>query len=106
MFLPAHFSTSVARAIWSDRFYTYAAGWGTNILTGRTEALMWSRRSCWADLTHNEVVDDEDFLPFVASYNEMVCPAMLCPADLNDDGMVDDADFQLFASAYDALICP
>ncbi len=105
-FLPASFVTSTARAIWSDRFNTYAAGWGENSATGRTEALLWSRKSCWADLTHNEVVDDEDFAPFVVAYDELICPALLCPADLNDDGVVDDADFQLFVAAYDALLCP
>jgi len=106
VFLPAGFTLSNARGIWSDRFNTHVVGWGTNSATGRTEALLWSRASCWADLTHNEVVDDADFVPFVQAYNDLVCPALLCPADLNDDGVVDDADFQLFVVAYDALLCP
>ena len=105
-FVPPNYTSSTARAIWSDRFQTFAAGWATNASTGRTEALMWSRASCWADLTHNEVVDDEDFSPFAIAYDDLICPAKLCPADLNDDGVVDDADFQLFVAAYDALLCP
>jgi hypothetical protein len=105
-FVPSSFTSSTARAIWSDRFHTYAAGWGTNSQTGRTEALMWTRASCWADLTHNEVVDDEDFSPFAVAYDELICPAKLCPADLNDDGVVDDADFQLFVAAYEVMTCP
>jgi hypothetical protein len=104
--LPVEFISSNARGIWSDRFNTYVVGWGTNSATERTEALMWSRASCWADLTHNEVVDDEDFSPFAIAYDELICPAKLCPADLNDDGVVDDADFQLFVAAYDSLLCP
>lgn len=106
VFLPASFTLSNARGIWSDPVNTYVVGWGTNSVTGRTEALLWTRASCWADLTHNEVVDDEDFSPFALAYDELICPAKLCPADLNDDGVVDDADFQLFVSAYDALLCP
>lgn len=104
--LPTDFDTSNARGIWSDRFNTYVVGWGTNSATGRTEALMWSRKSCWADLTHDELVDDADFAPFAAAYDEMICPAKLCLSDFNDDGVVDDEDFQIFVAAYEAMVCP
>lgn len=65
---------------------------------------------CRADLNTDDVVDNDDFLLFVAEYNRFDCtdPAMLrlCPADLNDDGVVDSSDFALFVAAYNELLCP
>ncbi|MGH7244475.1 MAG: hypothetical protein ACREJD_13775 [Phycisphaerales bacterium] len=65
---------------------------------------------CWADLTCDQQVDDQDFVIFANAYNLLECsdPAMpaLCPADLNFDGFVDDTDFSIFATAYDVLTCP
>ncbi|MGH7244086.1 MAG: hypothetical protein ACREJD_11760 [Phycisphaerales bacterium] len=56
------------------------------------------------------MVEDADFVDFVAAYNILACddPAMPvgCPADLNGDGFVDDEDFVLFVGAYNALVCP
>ena len=104
--LPSDFDTSNARGIWSDRSRTYVVGWGADSATGRTEALMWSRKSCWPDLTHDEFVDDADFVPFAAAYDEMICPEKLCLSDFNDDGVVDDEDFQIFVAGYDAMVCP
>ncbi|MBL8887447.1 MAG: hypothetical protein JNK16_12370 [Phycisphaerales bacterium] len=64
---------------------------------------------CQSDLTCDNVVDDADFVVFVAAYNVLDCadPAMAvgCPADLNGDGLVDDADFVVFVSAYNNLGC-
>lgn len=105
-FLPNGFTSSNARGIWSDYSMTYVVGWGVNSTNGRTEAILWSRQSCWPDLTHNEVVDDDDFAQFIIAYDTMICPEKLCLSDFNDDGLVDDADFQLFVVAYDALLCP
>lgn len=62
--------------------------------------------ACGADLAPDGLVDDVDFLQFVAAYNEFVCPTQRCPADLNVDGFVDDLDFGLFAVQYDSLLCP
>ncbi len=66
--------------------------------------------SCPADLNHDSVVDDADFVVFAAAYNILDCadPAMPagCPADLNADQVVDDADFVIFVAAYNALLCP
>ena len=66
--------------------------------------------SCPGDLNSDGVVDDSDFVIFVASYNILDCtdPTMPagCPGDLNADGLVDDADFSIFVVAYDALLCP
>jgi uncharacterized membrane protein len=65
---------------------------------------------CFADLTADDLVDDSDFLLFVAAYDQLDCadPAMPvgCPSDLNRDGVVDDADFQVFVLAYNELLCP
>ncbi len=64
---------------------------------------------CPADLTHDWIVEDSDFVVFANAYDILDCadPSMplWCPSDINRDGMVDDADFVLFAGAYDALLC-
>jgi len=66
--------------------------------------------ACPADLNHDAVVDDADFVIFVPAYNLLDCadPAMPpnCPADMNRDGLVNDADFVIFLSQYNELICP
>jgi len=66
--------------------------------------------SCPADLNHDDVVDDADFVIFVPAYNLLDCadPSMPagCPADMNRDGVVDDADFVIFLAQYNELICP
>ncbi|MBL8887133.1 MAG: hypothetical protein JNK16_10755, partial [Phycisphaerales bacterium] len=53
-------------------------------------------RLCPGDLNSDGLVDDSDFLIFLASYNILDCsyPSMpaLCPGDLNQDSLVDDAD--------------
>ncbi len=65
---------------------------------------------CPADLNRDRLVNDDDFLIFVAAYDILDCadPSMPagCGADLNSDAVVDDADFSIFALAYDALLCP
>ncbi|MBN8596439.1 MAG: hypothetical protein J0L78_02070 [Planctomycetes bacterium] len=67
-------------------------------------------RSCLADNTLDNTVDDEDFVNFVAGYDVLDCNAFAmapgCPADIDQNGVVDDADFVLFALAYNDLICP
>ncbi|MBX3387919.1 MAG: hypothetical protein KF691_00540 [Phycisphaeraceae bacterium] len=66
--------------------------------------------ACPGDLNGDGLVEDTDFVIFVAAYNILDCadPSMPagCPADLNSDGFVDDADFVLFVAAYNDLICP
>jgi len=66
--------------------------------------------SCTGDLNNDSVVDDSDFVVFVAGYNLLLCsdPGMTagCPADFNSDGQVDDQDFPPFVVAYNALACP
>jgi len=66
--------------------------------------------TCPADFNHDSMVDDADFIVFVAGYNILDCadPTMTpgCHADLNGDGFVEDADFVLFLAAYSELVCP
>lgn len=65
---------------------------------------------CPADLNADALVDDADFVLFLASYNILDCadPSMppLCPGDLNADNLVDDTDFTIFVAAYNELLCP
>lgn len=66
--------------------------------------------ACAADLNHDGLVDDADFVFFAQAYDLLDCsgPGMPpgCPADFNHDSVVDDSDFVSFAAAYDALLCP
>jgi len=65
---------------------------------------------CPADLDADGLVQDSDFVVFIAAYNTLDCADVAmpfeCPADLNADGFVDDSDFVLFVQAYDSLFCP
>jgi len=65
--------------------------------------------SCTGDLNSDTLVDDSDFVLFVAAYNLLDCldPNMPvgCPADFNHDGAVDDGDFVIFIVAYNTLVC-
>ncbi|MBL8876413.1 MAG: hypothetical protein JNM86_11515 [Phycisphaerae bacterium] len=64
---------------------------------------------CPADLSLDRVVDDADFVLFLAAYDNYVCPESVppsCWADLNNDDAVDDQDFVLFLAAYNELLCP
>lgn len=78
--------------------------WGVDDIQWITSA------SCPGDLNGDGLVDDSDFVIFVAAYNILDCadPSMPagCPADLNSDGFVDDSDFVGFVGAYNELLCP
>ncbi|MGH7244874.1 MAG: hypothetical protein ACREJD_15785 [Phycisphaerales bacterium] len=69
-----------------------------------------SHEGCDADLNFDKLVDDADFIIFVAAYNILDCadPTMpaSCVSDVNNDQLVDDADFVLFLAAYNELVCP
>ncbi len=56
---------------------------------------------CQADLNHDGLVDDADFVAFVFHYDRLVSVG----ADFNDDGLTEDSDFVTFCGAYDALLC-
>lgn len=64
---------------------------------------------CPADLNHDWIVEDADFVQFAAGYEILDCadPSMTlwCPADLDHDGFVDDSDFIEFVEAYSQLLC-
>lgn len=66
--------------------------------------------NCPCDLNHDGLVNDDDFVIFVAAYNLLDCtdPTMPagCPADFNADQLVNDDDFVIFVPAYNALECP
>lgn len=61
--------------------------------------------SCAADFNNDGLVDDADFVEFVARYNELLTPGAFRPGDLNGDSLCDDADFVLFVAAYNDLLC-
>ncbi len=98
--------------------YTYAASGLADGACGgacfHSELVNWQSEvrfeplECPADLNGDNVVDDSDFVIFVAAYNELLCPdePAACPGDLNGDGLVEDSDFVIFASAYNELLCP
>ncbi len=77
---------------------TNAAGFDEEALTFRF--------NCSADFNCDGVVDDEDFVIFLPSYNALTIPPASPKCDLNYDGIVEDADFSLFVVQYDALLCP
>ncbi len=69
-----------------------------------------TRGPCPADLNGDGVVDDADFVIFVAAYNLLYCSDALmpegCASDLTNDGYVLDDDFVAFVPAYNDLLCP
>lgn len=74
-------------------------------------AASWVRANVWkpacaADLNNDGLVDDADFVYFVAAYDYLLCDPPGCPTDFNGDWVTDDADFLIFAAAYDQLVCP
>lgn len=60
--------------------------------------------TCLADLNFDGVVDDSDFVLFVADYDALIVEAQT-GGDFNGDGQCDDSDFVIFVAAYDALLC-
>ncbi|MBX3381637.1 MAG: hypothetical protein KF805_16195 [Phycisphaeraceae bacterium] len=61
--------------------------------------------SCAADFNNDGLVDDSDFVVFVAKYNTLLVPGEFRPGDLNGDSVCDDSDFVIFAAAYNDLLC-
>lgn len=69
-----------------------------------------ARAFCPWDLNNDGLVNDDDFVVFLAAYNILDCtdgsmPAG-CPADFTFDTLVDDLDFQAFLGPYGELLCP
>jgi hypothetical protein len=50
-FLPPEFENSVATGVWTDGTTTRVCGWGSNTLTSRGEALLWSIACAGAGIT-------------------------------------------------------
>jgi len=90
-------------------FASVAPGFSVQYFANKVRVI-YTGPTCPADLNHDDVVDDADFVIFVPAYNILDCadPTMPpdCPADLNRDGVVDDADFVIFLAQYNELICP
>ncbi|MBX3380317.1 MAG: dockerin type I repeat-containing protein [Phycisphaeraceae bacterium] len=65
---------------------------------------------CEGDLNEDGLVEDADFVLFLAQYNILDCAdetmPEFCSADLNFDGFVDDSDFVIFLMGYNDLLCP
>jgi len=62
---------------------------------------------CPADLNHDGVVEDADFVLFASQYDALIqADGPFAGADLNGDAYVDDSDFVEFVSAYNTLLCP
>lgn len=85
-----------------------SGGCSNKELFGWESQLTFEPLACPADLNGDEIVEDADFVIFVAAYNDLLCPEAPaeCPADFNHDGLVDDADFVYFVGAYNDLVCP
>jgi len=66
--------------------------------------------ACVGDMNADLLVDDADFVVFLAAYNILDCADLemptTCPADFNRDSFVDDSDFVIFLLAYNQLLCP
>ncbi len=77
---------------------------GTMLFTSMAQFL-----NCAGDLNRDGVVDDADFVLFVAEYDILDCAdgaiPVGCPGDLNGDLVVDDGDFSVFVVGYDGLVC-
>jgi hypothetical protein len=103
-FLPAGFSESIARGISSDGVNMYVVGNGYNTLTGRNEALLWTRPlpspPCPADFNGDGVLDFFDYSAFVECFETGVCGENT--ADFNNDGFVDFFDYDAFVEAFEA----
>ena len=68
------------------------------------------RAYCPCDLNNDGVVEDSDFVIFLAAYNILDCADASmpfgCPSDFNYDGVVEDSDFVIFLAAYNEYVCP
>ncbi|MBN8597393.1 MAG: S8 family serine peptidase [Planctomycetes bacterium] len=87
--------------VWFAKIDAAAVNVGTQgyglVLTGNV-----AEATCICDLNADGMVDDADFVLFVASYDLLEDPL----GDFNGDGATDDADFVTFVIAYNELICP
>lgn len=92
---------SPAPGVWFARIDAAAVNVGTQgyglVVTGNV-----AEATCICDLNADGLVDDPDFVLFVASYDLLEDPL----GDFNGDGVTDDADFVIFLDSYNELLCP
>lgn len=72
VFLPAEYRSSLARGISSDGANLYVAGSGHNTLTGREEALLWTR--CLLPIFSNQLVSQVVCLSGATSFSVAIGP--------------------------------
>jgi hypothetical protein len=115
-FLPAGYTSSEARGVWSDGSTTYVVGFARNSTTNQNEAIMWVREDdCYANCdgsTTEPILNVEDFTCFI---NEFATASTLPPAQqlthyANCDGSTTEPilnveDFICFIDAF-AAGCP
>ncbi|MGH7242459.1 MAG: S8 family serine peptidase [Phycisphaerales bacterium] len=95
-----HTATDVGVAGKDDNF-----GWGI-INVRKAAEYLHGRIRCPGDLAYDNLVDDADFVAFVAAYNDLVSPGgAYTGGDFNGDGLTDDADFVIFVHSYNDLLC-
>ena len=110
LLLPAGFQNSTARGIWSDGTITRVAGYGTNNLTGRDEALVWTLgnsiatsgaccqgTSCTAT---TQAACTGTFLGTSAVCGTAGNPTTCCPANFDDANGLDVQDIFSFLAAW------
>jgi hypothetical protein len=94
-FVPAGFARSVALSISNDPCVISIAGYGYNTITGREEALLWTRPKADFDGDGN-IGTDTDIAAFFACLGGSCCAHCLT-ADFNNDGNIGtDADIEAF----------
>jgi hypothetical protein len=93
--LPAGFSHHThAKGISSNGSVTRVSGYATNLITSRTEALLWTipARLCQPNIVNSPdsvfQVDVDDLIAVILQWG----PCRGCPEDINDDGQVDVDD--------------
>jgi len=97
-FAPAEFANSQAYGITTDGTKTYVTGFGFNLTTGRTEALLWTGPlpCCPSDFNCDGFTTGDDFDSYVTLF-EMGTLA----ADFNRDGFVTGDDFDGYVAAFE-----
>ena len=102
-FLPPEFLSSGGGCIWGNGGAMYVAGYGTNTISGRTEAVLWTfvpPRPCAADFNRDGGIDGADVESF---YNAWT--VFDSSADVNQDGGVDGGDVEFFFVRWESGGC-
>jgi hypothetical protein len=100
---PSLANDSEATCVWSDATTLYVGGYATDVATGRSRAVIWSRalvRDCVADFNGDGFVDFFDYADYVTCFETSTCPPGRT-ADANGDGFVDFFDYADFVVAFE-----